>query len=98
MLKKQDYINGARTVSSFSRINLIIKFFYNNETKLFVVEVRSIITDEIKTVDYFLPNEFKIQKGDVLKNCYPSQKQVLRWFKWDCERIIKYKNTNNEQD
>jgi hypothetical protein len=62
MLKKQEYINGARTVSSFSRINLIIKFFYNNETKLFVVEVRSIITDEIKTVDYFLPNEFRIAK------------------------------------
>mgnify|MGYP000864325703 CR=1 FL=1 len=62
MKKKQEYINGARTVRSFSKLNLIILFFYNKETKLFVVEVRSTITDEIKSADYFLPNEFIIAK------------------------------------
>lgn len=37
-----------------------------------------------------LAEDIKTLKGEVLKDCYPSQKQVLRWFKWDCERIIKY--------
>ena len=34
--------------------------------------------------------DIKKQKGKILKACYPSQKQVTRWFKWDCERISKY--------
>jgi LmbE family N-acetylglucosaminyl deacetylase len=29
-------------------------------------------------------------KSNILSECYSSQKQVLRWFKWDCERIKKY--------
>lgn len=34
--------------------------------------------------------EIKNKKGHVLKTCYPSQEQVLRWFNWGCERIKKY--------
>ena len=37
-----------------------------------------------------LSDEIKEQKGNILKECYPTQKQVLRWFKWDCEKISKY--------
>lgn len=37
-----------------------------------------------------LEGEIKKLKGKVLSSCYPSQKQVLRWFKWDCENIKKY--------
>ena len=37
-----------------------------------------------------LDEETKKLKGNILKGCYPSQKQVTRWFKWDCERIVKY--------
>ncbi len=37
-----------------------------------------------------LETEIKNLKGDILKECYPSQKQVTRWFKWDCEKITKY--------
>jgi len=37
-----------------------------------------------------LSNEIKELKGEVLRECYPSQDQVLRWFNWDCERIKKY--------
>jgi len=34
--------------------------------------------------------DIKKQKGNILKECYPSQRQVTRWFKWDCETISKY--------
>jgi len=37
-----------------------------------------------------LSDTIKELKGNVLRECYPSQKQVLRWFKWDCERIVKH--------
>jgi len=37
-----------------------------------------------------LEEQIKILKGKILKTCYPSQEQVLRWFKWDCEKISKY--------
>ena len=37
-----------------------------------------------------LDEETKKLKGNILKECYPSQKQVTRWFRWDCERIVKY--------
>ena len=37
-----------------------------------------------------LTDEIKEQKGNILKECYPTQKQILRWFKWDCEKISKY--------
>lgn len=37
-----------------------------------------------------LSDEIKQQKGNILKECYPTQEQVLRWFKWDCEKISKY--------
>lgn len=37
-----------------------------------------------------LSDEIKEQKGNILKECYPTQEQVLRWFKWDCEKISKY--------
>lgn len=37
-----------------------------------------------------LPEQIRILKGRALKNCYPSQEQVLRWFKWDCEIIEKF--------
>ena len=37
-----------------------------------------------------LSDEIKEQKGNILKECYPTQQQVLRWFKWDCEKISKY--------
>ena len=40
--------------------------------------------------DHPLSDEIKELKGNVLKKCYTSQEQVLRWFKWDCERIKKY--------
>lgn len=43
-------------------------------------------TNEQKT----LIEQIKIRKGKILENCYPSQKQVLRWFKWDCEKIEKF--------
>ena len=37
-----------------------------------------------------LHEQVRILKGRILESCYPSQKQVLRWFKWDCERILKF--------
>ena len=37
-----------------------------------------------------LSNEIKELKSEVLREGYPSQDQVLRWFNWDCERIKKY--------
>jgi len=37
-----------------------------------------------------LEEQIKLIKGKILKTCYPSQEQVLRWFKWDCEKISKY--------
>lgn len=39
-----------------------------------------------------LDEEIKKQKGEILSTCYsdPAQKQVLRWFKWDCEKISRY--------
>jgi len=37
-----------------------------------------------------LSEDIKQIKDEVLKSCYLSQKQVLRWFKWDCEKISKY--------
>jgi LmbE family N-acetylglucosaminyl deacetylase len=30
------------------------------------------------------------QKSHILRECYISQKRILRWFKWDCEKITKY--------
>jgi LmbE family N-acetylglucosaminyl deacetylase len=41
-------------------------------------------------VDKPLSEDIRIKKGEVLESCYPSQKQVLRWFKWDCESLKKY--------
>ena len=41
-------------------------------------------------MDSPLDINIKDHKSKVLKECYPTQKQVLRWFKWDYERIIKY--------
>ena len=37
-----------------------------------------------------LDYDIKEQKGKILSECYKSQKQVTRWFKWDCEKISKY--------
>ena len=41
-------------------------------------------------VDSPLPPKIKELKQQVLKNCYSSQHQVLRWFDWSCERIVKF--------
>ena len=37
-----------------------------------------------------LTEEIRVKKGEILGSCYPSQKQVLRWFKWDCESLKKF--------
>jgi LmbE family N-acetylglucosaminyl deacetylase len=37
-----------------------------------------------------LSNDVKALKGKVLRECYSSQEQVLRWFNWECETIEKF--------
>ena len=51
---------------------------------------------DIKIIAPLDPN-IKDRKSEVLEGCYPTQKQVLRWFKWDYERIIKYQQQSKKQ-
>ena len=53
-----------------------------------------LVTDKLWVFDTSykepLDEQIRILKGKILKTCYPSQEQVLRWFKWDYEKISKY--------
>ena len=42
------------------------------------------------------PN-IKDRKSEVLEGCYPTQKQVLRCYKWHYERIIKYQQQSKNR-
>ena len=59
--------------------NLISKLIFE---KVWVFDTCSDVEMSIET---------KNEKGNVLKQAYPSQKQVLRWFNWQCEKISKLK-------